>query len=102
MYPLKKAKIANWKANEVSIEVSSKYADFVDIFLPKLATKLSKYMSINNYIIELIDNKQLLYDFIYSLDLVELKILKVFIKNNLVNSFIRPFKSLAEAFIFSN
>lgn len=37
-------------------KVSSKYAQFVDIFLLKLAAKLSKYMRINDYAIKLIDN----------------------------------------------
>ncbi len=59
-------------------------------------------MSINNHAIELVDNQQSLYDSIYSLAIVELEILKIYIKNNLANSFIIPFKSLVKAPIFSN
>ena len=43
-----------------------------------------------------------LLDFIYSLGLVELKILKTYIKINLINSFIRPSKSPAKASILFN
>ena len=37
---------------------------------------------------------------IYSLSLIKFKILKVYIENNLANSFIRLFKSPAKASIF--
>ncbi len=48
------------------------------------------------------DNWQLSYNHNYSLGLVELEILKAYIKNYLTNSFIRPSKSLAKAPIFFN
>lgn len=66
----------------------------------KLAFKLFKYIRINYYDIELVDVQQLLYKLIYSLKSVELEILKTYIKINLVNSFIRPFKLLGGTFIF--
>ncbi len=56
MYSSKKAQIAHLKVNKAFIEVISKYADFADIFLPKLAIKLFKYIEINNYTIELVDD----------------------------------------------
>ena len=56
VHPSKKAQIAYLKADKVSIKVSSKYADFVDIFSPKLAVKLLEYTGINNYAIKLVDN----------------------------------------------
>ena len=46
------------------------------------------------------DDWQPSYGFIYSLGLVELKTLKIYIKNNLANGFIKPFKSPAKAPIF--
>lgn len=46
----------------------------------------------NNYPINLLDNKQSLYGTIYSLELVELKMLKTYTKANLANSFITSFK----------
>ncbi len=88
------------KADKVCTKVSSKYADFANVFSPKLAAKLSKYTEINDYAIELVDNLQLLYSTIYSLCSVELKILKAYIKNNLANSFIKSSKSPTGAPIF--
>ena len=56
LYSLKKAQIAYLKLNKTFIRIFIKYTNFVDIFLFKLATKLPKYMSINNYNIQLVDN----------------------------------------------
>ena len=56
IHPSKKVQIAYLKVDEASIKVSTKYADFADIFSPKLAAKLHKYMKINDYTIELVDN----------------------------------------------
>ena len=78
------------------------YSDFVDDFSSKLALALLKYIEINYHAIELIDERQLLYKSIYSLELVELETLKTYIKTNLVNSFIRPFKFPAKILIFFN
>ena len=100
MHPLKRAQIAHLKADEATTKVLSKYADFADVFFPKSATKLLKYMRINNHAIELVDDWKPLYGPIYSLNLMELETLKAYIDNNLTNGFIRPFKSLAGATIF--
>ena len=51
----------------------------------------------NKHAIKLEEGKQPLFGPIYSLDLVELEILKTYIKTNLANSFIRPSKSFAGA-----
>ena len=40
VHVLKKAQIAHLKADEAPTKVLSKYADFVDVFLPKLAAEL--------------------------------------------------------------
>ena len=56
IHPSKKAQIAYLKANETPMEVPSEYADFPNVFLPKLAAKLSKYIRINDYTIELVDD----------------------------------------------
>ncbi len=56
VHPSQTAQITHLKADEALIEVSSKYADFADVFLPKLATELSKHTNINNHALELIDN----------------------------------------------
>ena len=44
------------KVDKAFTKVSSEYADFVDVFSPKLAVKLPKHMEINNHAIELVDN----------------------------------------------
>ncbi len=53
---LTKAQIAYLKVDEALIKIFSKYADFANIFLPKLVRELPKYISINDYIIELVDD----------------------------------------------
>ena len=54
----------------------------------------------NEHIIKLEKSKQLPFRLIYSLDLIELVRLKTYIKINLANGFIRPFKSPTIAPIF--
>ena len=51
MHLSKKAQIANLKADEALIKIPRKYANFANIFLPKLTTKLLKYTRINNHAI---------------------------------------------------
>ena len=100
MHPLKKAQIAHLKANKDFTKVASKYADFADLFSPKLVVELPKYKKINNHAIKFVDDRQPPYGPIYSLKSVNLKILKAYIKNNLAISFIRPSKSPAATPIF--
>ena len=100
MHPSRKVQIAYLKADEALTKILRMYADFADIFLPKLTTELRKYTEINNHAIELIDDWQRLYGPIYSLGPVKLEILKTYIKDILANGFIRPFKSPAGASIF--
>ena len=63
-------------------------------------SKFLKYIGINDNAIELVDCQQLFYRFIYSLELIELEILKAYIKINLVNYFITSFKSPIDTLIF--
>ena len=102
MHPSKRAHIAHLKVDKAPAKVHSKYINFRNVFLPKLAIKLPKYMRSNNHAIKIVDNQQLFYSFIYSLSLIKLEILKIYIKNNLVNSFIKPSKFLARTLIFFN
>ncbi len=78
-------------------KVLSKYADLADVFSPKLAAELPEHTGIDDHAIELVDDWQPPYGPIYSLGSVELEILKAYIKNNLINGFICPFKSPAGA-----
>ena len=73
--------------DQAPILVPSKYADFIDVFLSKLAVELPEYR-INDHNIELVDDWQLQYGPIYSLGPVKLKTLKAYIENNLDNGFI--------------
>ena len=56
MHLLRKAQTAHLKANKAFTKVFHRCDDFVDVFLPKLATKFSEYTKIKNYAIELIDD----------------------------------------------
>ncbi len=88
----RRAQIAHLKADETLIKVPSEYADFADVFLPKLAVELPEHTGINDHAIKFVDNQQPLYGPIYSLRPVELKTLKAYIEKNLASSFIKPFK----------
>ncbi len=56
MHPSRNAQIAHLKANKAPIEISSKCANFADVFLPKLVVELPKYTSINDHNIKLVDD----------------------------------------------
>ena len=58
--------------------------------------KLPKHININNYLINLINDKQLLYSLIYNL---EFEMLKIYVKTDLANSFIRLSKLFTNASI---
>lgn len=88
------------KVKEVFTAISPKYANFTDIFCPDLMAKLLEHTRINDYVIELIDGKRPLYYSISSLKLVELEILKIYIKTNQPNNFIRSSNFLTGTLIF--
>ena len=102
MYLSRKAQIAHLKTDEAFTKVPSKYTNFANVFSLKWAIELLKYIRINNYAIKLIDDWQLPYNPIYSLRPVKLETLKTYIKNNLVNGFIRPSKFFIRVLILFN
>ena len=102
VHPSWTTQIGLLNANKATTTVSSKYSDYTDVFLSKLAAELPKHTGINDHAIKLKDGKRPPYGPIYSLGPVELKMLKAYIKTNLANGFIRPFKSLAGAPILFN
>lgn len=61
--------------------------------------ELLEHIKINNFIIDLINGKQPLYQLINGLELVKLETLKTYIKINLVNSFIMSFEFLSDPLI---
>ena len=78
-------------------EVPAEYSDYSDVFSAENAAKLLENTGINEHAIELEEGKQPPFGPIYSLGPVELETLKTYIKTNLANGFIRPFKSPAGA-----
>ena len=82
------------------IKILAKYSDFLDVFLNKKTLILLEATKMNQHAIELQKDYQPSYGPIYSLISIELKMLKTYIKTNLVNSFIWPSKSLTIIFIF--
>ncbi len=93
LHHLKRVQIAHLKADEAPTKVLSEYADFADVFSPKLAAKFPEHTEINDHAIELVDDRQPLYGPIYSLGPVELETLKAYIENNLASGFIMSSKS---------
>ena len=98
----KQAQIRALLFNEVFTKVSIEYSNYNNIFLVKYIAKFPENTRINEYIIKQEEGKQSLFGFIYNLGLIELKTLKIYIKINLVNSFIQLFKSFIKAFILFN
>ena len=87
----------SWQAqifllNIKKVTISSEYANYTHVNLSDSAAELYKYTNINNYLFDIIDDKQPSYDPIHSLKPVEFETLKTYIKTILVNGFIRPFK----------
>ncbi len=95
MHTSTKAQIAHLKADNTFTKVPSEYADLADVFSPRLAAKFPELPVINDHAIGLVDDWQLPYGPIYSLEPMELETLKAYIENNLASGFIRPFKSPA-------
>ena len=92
MYSKKQTQVGALLFNKAPIEVLVKYSDYNNIFSAEYVTKLPENTEINEHAIELEEDKQPLFGPIYSLEPVELKILKTYIKTNLANYFIRPSK----------
>ena len=89
MYSKKQAQVKALIFDEALIEVSTEYSNYNNVFSAKNAAKLPKNNRMNEHAIKLEEGKQPLFRPIYSLILVELEMLKTYIKNNLANGFIR-------------
>ena len=73
--------------------------DFTDVFLQELVNVLLKQTRGNEHAIKLEKGKQPSYGPIYSLELVEFKTLKAYIKTKLTNGFIQASKLSAGTLI---
>ena len=80
-------------------QIPPKYTDYTDVFFFDLEMKLPENTGISKHIIKLEKGKESLYGPIYSLRLIELEILKTYIKIHLKTEFIWSSKSLASASI---
>ena len=74
--------------NKAFTKVLIKYSDYNNIFSAKYAAELLENIRMNEYAIELKEDKQLPFGPINSLRPVEFKTLKTYIKTSLVNGFI--------------
>ena len=92
-----KAQVKALLFNEASTEVPAVYSDYSNVFSAEYVAKLPENTRVNEHAIKLEEGKQPSFRPIYSLGLVELEILKTYIKTNLANGFIRPSKSPAGA-----
>ena len=88
--------------NKAPIEDLTKYFNYNNIFLREYIAELPENTRINEYIIKLEEGKQSSFGPIYSLGLIELKTVKIYIKTNLANGFIQPSKSSVGASILFN
>ena len=79
------------------VKIPTKYSDFLDVFSKKKALILPEAIELNQHAIKLQEGQQPSYAPIYSLGLVEVKMLKTYIETNLANGFIWPLKSPAGA-----
>ena len=88
--------------NKALTEVPVEYSDYSIVFSAENAAELPKNTEMNEHTIKLEEGKQLLFGPIYSLRPVELETLKTYIKTNLANGFIYPFKFPVKAPILFN
>ena len=73
--------------------VPAKYTNYNNVFLAENVIELLENIGKNKHAIKLKESKQPFFGSIYSLSPVELETLKFYIKINLANGFIWPFKS---------
>ena len=99
MYSKKQTQVRVLLFNKASIKVLAKYSDYSNVFSMENTVELLENTRIYKYTIKLEKDKQLPFVSIYSLKLVKLETLKIYIKINLANGFIWLSKSSTRAFI---
>ncbi len=88
----------NENNNKINNEISSQYVAFQNIFSEIKTHKFSKH-DFHDHVIEIISNRDFLFDFIYNLSTTNLKILKNYIDEYMKKNFIIKFLSFAKIFI---
>ena len=98
IYPSYKAQVTLL----ISTEIPTKYFNFLDIFSSNFVVELLKHTRINHHSINLLVDKEALYNPIYSLRPIELKKLKTYIQVNLDIGFINllNFLPVAQYYLF--
>ena len=81
------------------VKIPDKYSDFANVFLEEKALVLPECIELNEYAIDLEDNKQPPYGSIYSLGPVKLETLKTYIETHLKTGFIWP-SSLSQVLLY--
>ena len=94
-----KSQIALLKTDKILVTIPIKYSNFTYVYSKKSVVELSEHTEINTNAIDPKEGKQAPYRPIYSLGPVELETLKIYIKTNLANGFIRPSKSFTSTYI---
>lgn len=67
----RKAQIKALIAKKALSKLPAEYSDYADVFSPDIAIKLPEHIGINNYLIDIMEEKKLPYSLIYSLSPVE-------------------------------
>lgn len=94
------AQVSTLIFNKTPTVILIEYSNYSNVLSAENAAKLLEHIRISNYAIKLEKDKQLFFGPIYSLKPIELEILKIYIKTNLVNGCIWPSKSFTEILIF--
>ena len=102
IYSKKQAQVGALLFDEALTEISAEYSNYSNVFSAKNIAKLLENIRIKKHAIKLEEDKQSPFSPIYSLESIELEILKTYIKTNLANNFIRPSKSPVGVPIFFN
>lgn len=100
IHPSQATQIVALQWDKASTKVPFEYANYADIFSFDLAMELPESTGINEYAIELVEEKQPPYRPIHAFSLVELETLKTYIETHLKTGFIRLSKCFADAPIF--
>lgn len=77
VHPSHRTQKVSLQVDWASTTVFSENTDFADVLSPELVAELPEQTGINNHAIDPVDGKELLYDSIYTLGLVELETLKL-------------------------
>ena len=92
--------LAALQQDKAPTKILPEYPDYADVFSPDLVIELTKNTGISEHAIELVQDKQPSYGPIYSVGLMELETLKVYMETTLKSGFIQSSKSPTEAPLF--